>query len=108
MGDHPSVANQIAVRGSLNATADATWGKTMQDLMARADVKLHGGVQPAKGGTSTPVDGIIHAQYMAKSGQLAFQQSSIRTPGTSVTINGTISDNAVLQILVNSNDLART
>ncbi len=77
----------------------------MQDLIARADVTLQGGVQPSKGGTSTPVDGVIHTRYMAKSGQLAFQQSSIRTPGTSIAINGTISDNAALQIRVNSNDL---
>ena len=104
-GSSSSVANQIAVRGSLNATADATWGKTMQDLLARADVTLQAAVQPAKGGTSTPVDGAIHARYMAKSGQLAFQQSFIRTPGTSVAINGTISDNAALQIRANSNDL---
>ena len=33
------------------------------------------------------------------------QQSFIRTPGTSVAINGTISDNAALQIRANSNDL---
>jgi len=104
-GSSSSVANQIAVRGSLNASADAAWGKTMQDLAARADVTLQGAVQPSKGGTSTPIEGAIHTRYMAKSGQLAFQQSSIRTPGTSITINGTLSDNAALQVRANSNDL---
>lgn len=79
-GSSSSVANQIAMRGSLNATADATWGKTMQDLIARADATLQGEVQPSKGETSTSVDGVTHIRYLAKSGQLAFQQSSIRTP----------------------------
>ncbi len=42
-GSSSSVTNQIAVRGSINATADATWGKTMQDLLARADATLQAG-----------------------------------------------------------------
>ena len=100
-----SVADQIALRGLLNATADATWGKTMQDLLARADATLQGSAQPAKGGTATPINGVIHTRYIGKRGQLAFEQSYIRTPGTSIALNGTISDNAALQIRANSNDL---
>ena len=100
-----SVANQIALSGSLNATADATWGKTMQDMLARADATLQGRAQPAKGGTATPINGVIHTRYIGKRGQLAFEQSYVRTPGTSIALNGTISDNAALQIRATSNDL---
>ena len=46
-----SAASEIAVRGSVNATADATWGKSMQDLLARGDATLQASAQPAKGGT---------------------------------------------------------
>jgi translocation and assembly module TamB len=100
-----SVANQIALSGSLNATADATWGKTMQDMLARADATLQGSAQAAKGGTATPINGVIHTRYIGKRGQLAFEQSYVRTPGTSITLNGTISDNAALQVRATSNDL---
>ena len=100
-----SVANQIVVRGSLNATADATWGKTMQDLLARADATLQASAQPAQGGTATPINGVIHTRYAGRSGQLSFDQSYLRTQQTSVALNGTISDNAALQLRVNSNDL---
>jgi len=100
-----SVANQLALSGSLNATADATWGKTMQDMVASADATLQGSAQPAKGGTATPINGVIHTRYTGKRGQLAFEQSYARTPGTSIALNGTISDNAALQIRATSNDL---
>ncbi len=100
-----SAADQIALRGLLNATADATWGKSMQDMLASADATLQGSAQPAKGGTATPINGVIHARYVGKRGQLAFEQSYVRTPGTSIALNGTISDNAALQIRATSNDL---
>jgi translocation and assembly module TamB len=100
-----SVANQIVLSGSLEASADATWGKTMQSMLARADATLQGSAQPAKGGTTTPIQGVIHTRYIGKSAQLAFEQSYIRTPGTAIALNGTISDNAALQIRANSNDL---
>lgn len=99
------VANQIAMSGLLNATADATWGKTLQDVLARADATLQGSAQPAQGGTATPINGVIHTRYSGKGGQLAFEQSYIRTPGTSIALNGTISDRAALQIRAASNDL---
>ena len=97
MASSSSVTNQIALHGSVDATADATWGTTMQDLLARADATLQANVQPAQGGTATPMNGVIHARYAGKSGQLSFDQSYIRTSQTSVTLNGTISDHAALQ-----------
>ena len=100
-----SVTNPIALRGTVDATADATWGTTMQDLLARADATLQANVQPAQGGTATPVNGAIRARYAGKRGQLSFDQSYIRTSQTSVTLNGTISDHPALQARVNSNDL---
>ena len=99
------VTNQVALRGSADATADATWGTTTQDLLARADATLQANVQPAQGGTATAVNGAIHARYAGKSAQLSFDQSYIKTSQTSVTLNGTISDHAALQARVNSNDL---
>jgi translocation and assembly module TamB len=104
-GSSSSAANQIALRGSLNATADATWGKTMQNLLARADATLQAGVEPAKGGSTTALNGVIHTRYIGKSGQLAFDRSYLRTSTTMVTLNGTVGDKAALQVRVNSEDL---
>ena len=97
MASSSSVANQIALRGSLNATLDANWGTTMQDLLARADAKLQANAQPAQGGAATPMNGVIHARYAGRSGQLSFDQSYIKTSQTSVMLNGTISDHAAFK-----------
>ena len=54
-------ANQIALRGLLNATADATWGKTMQDMLAALTPRFKGVLSRRKAaqqllstGSSTP------------------------------------------------------
>ena len=97
--------DQIVVRGSMNATADATFDKTMQNLLARADATVQANAQPAQGGTITPINGAIHTRYSGRSGQLSFDQSDLRTPQSSISLNGTISDHASLQVRFNSNDL---
>ena len=100
-----SVANQIVVRGSMNATADATFDKTMQNLLARADATVQANAQPAQGRTITPINGAIHTRYSGRSEQLTFDQSDLRTPQSSISLNGTISDHASLQVRFSSNDL---
>ena len=100
-----SLKNQIVVRGSMSATADATFDKTMQNLLARADATLQANAQPAQGGTITPINGAIHTRYSGKSGELSFDQSDLRTPQSSISLTGTVSDHASLQVRFNSNDL---
>jgi hypothetical protein len=100
-----SLSNQIVVRGSMSATADATFDKTMQNLVARADATLQASAQPAQVGTITPINGAIHTRYSERSGQLSFDQSDLRIPQNSISLNGTISDHASLQVRFNSNDL---
>jgi len=100
-----SVTNQIVVRGSMNAIADATFDKTMQNLLARADATVQANAQPAQGGTITPINGAIHTRYSGRSEQLTFDQSDLRTSQSSISLNGTISDHASLQVRFVSNDL---
>jgi translocation and assembly module TamB len=100
-----AMRNQIILRGSMNASADATWGKTMQDLMTRAEATLQASAQPTKGGTATPINGIVHAGYAGAKQQLSLTQSYVRTPQTSITLNGTVSNNSALQVRVESNEL---
>jgi autotransporter translocation and assembly factor TamB len=99
------LTNQIVVRGSMNATADATFDKTMQNLLVRTDATLQANAQPAQGGTVIPINGAIHTRYSGRSGELSFDQSDLRTPQNSISLNGTISDHASLQARFNSNDL---
>jgi len=101
----PESSNRAAAQGSLSANADAKWGKTMADLVARADVTLRGGLQPAHGGPETPVNGLVHARYAAPTETLSFTQSFLRTPQTSVSLDGTVSKQSALQVRVESQEL---
>ncbi len=100
-----SSMQQVAIRGQLNATADATWGKSFNDLVARTDATVKAGVSPTGGGNPLPVNGIVHARYTAPSKTITLTQSYLRTPQTAITLNGTVSNRSSLQIQLRSSDL---
>ena len=43
--------------------AHATWGKSLNNLSAQAEISLHASMKPPSGETATPVNGLIHASY---------------------------------------------
>ena len=88
--------------GNISANAEASWAKSISNLIAHSDVNI----QAALGqNPSTPLNGEIHADYAARTQQLALRQSYIRTPQTSITLDGRISELSQLQIRMHSNDL---
>ncbi len=124
----------VALAGTLNATATASWGKTMNDLVARADAGIHGDVSgthkrgeskaPAPSSSANanlmdvanttpenanagviPVDSEIHATYTRADGRLQLVNSYVRTRQTTLTLNGTVSKNSSLAIRLQANDL---
>jgi translocation and assembly module TamB len=101
----PVSTERAVMRGAINATANAAWGKTFRNLLANAEVNLATHMQPAKGGNSTPVNGLVHAQYDAANETLALRQSHIRTPQTTVSLEGTVSKRSSLQVAVNASQL---
>jgi translocation and assembly module TamB len=82
---------QVDVRGGLSATADAAWGKTMNDLVAHAEAKLDGSLGRPNGET-IPMNGVVHARYAARSQRIALDRSYLRTPQSSLTLNGSVSN----------------
>lgn len=105
-------ASTVPVHGRVDATADATWGKTASDLLAHANATLHGSMGPAAGDvrstgaqSTLPIDGVVHAVYSAATGQATLNNSYLRTPRTSLDLNGTISKSSALQVQMRSTDL---
>ncbi|MFP5207569.1 MAG: translocation/assembly module TamB domain-containing protein, partial [Acidobacteriota bacterium] len=112
----------VGLAGTLNATATATWGKTMNDLAAHIDAGIHADVsnrqkQPAGAqlrnaaamkGTpaSIPVESEIHGTYTRANGNLQLVNSYLRTANTSLTLNGTVSRNSSLAIRLQAGDLS--
>ena len=97
---------QIGVTGSLNANADATWGKSFDDLVAKSDATLQAKVNPAQsGGQAVPIDGVFHARYSAPAKEVTLTNSYVNMPQTSLNLNGTVSERSSLQVQLQANDL---
>src|SRR4051812_26726064 len=97
---------QLGLTGSLNADADATWGKSFDDLVAKSDATLQAKVIPAQGGgQAVPVDGVFHARYSAPTKEVTLTNSYVNLPQTSLNLNGTVSERSSLQVQLQANDL---
>ena len=90
--------------GTMNATADADWGKTFNQLVARADANLQGQLSPARS-KALPLNGVLHATYAAAAKEISLRQSYLRTPQSSLTLNGIVGDRSNLQLQMQSGDL---
>ncbi len=114
LGPSASTGN-VAITGALNADAKASWGKTFNDLVAKADATI---TAQAKGAPSAahaspagatpaaiPVNSAIHATYTAANQQLALAQSYLHTPATNLTMNGVIGKRSSLAVHLKANDL---
>jgi translocation and assembly module TamB len=97
---------QVALTGRVNADADATWGRTFDDMKAKADATLNAGIAPAKGNAApVPLNGVIHGTYANATKVIALSNSYVRLPQTSLNLNGTVSNRSALQVGLQSNDL---
>lgn len=96
----------LKVDGRVNAIADATWGKTFNNLVAHTEATVRGSLAPAKdSGKAVPIDGEVHARYLAANNEIALSQSYLRTAQTSLTMNGVVSRRSSLQVRLQSNEL---
>ncbi len=100
----PAMKN-VGLAGGVNATADAAWGKTFNDLTARTDATLNARLSSANGTAAVPLTGVIHARYAAPAKQITLNQSYVRTPQTSLTLNGAVSNRSALQVNLQSQNL---
>ncbi|HYX52048.1 MAG TPA: translocation/assembly module TamB domain-containing protein [Candidatus Limnocylindrales bacterium] len=88
--------------GNLNADAQVSWIKSISNLTASANATLQAAIGQ---NPSTPIDGVIHADYSAARQEVALHQSYIKTPKTSINLDGKVSELSQLQIRMHSDDL---
>lgn len=97
----------VALNGTVNADVNATWGKTTNNLVARADATMQASAAPntAAKTASVPLSGVIHARYSAARNEVTLASSYLRMPQTSLTLNGTLSERSSLAVLMQSSNL---
>jgi translocation and assembly module TamB len=104
LANSPSL-RPVALNGTVNADADAAWG-TLDNLVARADATIRASATPSTGRTNAlPLSGAIHARYAAAGNEITLANTYLRTPQTSLTLNGTVSQHSSLAVEMQSADL---
>jgi translocation and assembly module TamB len=100
----PSLRN-LQASGTLNGNVAATWGKTMDNLVANANVFVNGAAAPA-GQQMMPVTGAIHARYNAATKAITLQNSQLRTPMGVLAMNGTLGNASAMTLNLQNVNLA--
>jgi translocation and assembly module TamB len=94
----------VSLGGVLSADANAAWGKTFDALVAHADATVHGKVSGQ--GKEVPIESALHGNYTAKNHELALKQSFLKTPQSTLTMNGVVSQRSSLDLKFQSNNLS--
>jgi translocation and assembly module TamB len=115
----------VNLAGELNASLDASWKKSFNDLIVHTDATIHGQaraasltaanlkqtrttntVAPANSSAAAiPIDGEVHGVYTGDNGQIALSKSFLKTPQTVLTMNGVVSNQSALDVAFHANDL---
>ena len=103
----PKATANVKLTGTANATLEAAWHGSMQDLSVRSDDTLQASVAPAKStnGVTVPVQGVLHADYSGRTKTITLTQSTLKTSQTTIYLNGTAGERSAMQIRMQANDL---
>jgi len=102
-----AVANDVALRGVLNGTVHAKWGRTFNDLVAQTTLLIRGNLYAkTNNANALPISGVIHGAFSAANQQVKLTNSYLQMPQTSLTMNGTVSRRSSLAVRFQSGDLA--
>ena len=105
-----AATKNVALRGALNGTVQAKWGRTLGDLVARTSLSIRGDISNAQAAqpnkSALPISGVIHGAYSAVDQQVEFTNSYLRMPQTLLRMDGTASRRSSLSVHFKSTDLA--
>jgi translocation and assembly module TamB len=103
-----AMPKNVAPGGVLNAQANAAWGKTFDNVVAHADATVQGRVTGSGNGIPQviPVNSEVHGTYTGSSQELALKQSYLRTPQSTLTMDGVVSQRSSLNLKFQSNNLS--
>jgi translocation and assembly module TamB len=99
---------EVELTGRLDGTISAGWRGSLEGLQVRSDATIaaQAPVGQRQGHPSAiPVEGALHLGYDAASDVLSLQRTYLRTPQTTLTLDGTLGNQSRLGIKVQSGDL---
>ena len=104
-----AATKNVKLRGVLNGTVQAKWGRTIDNLVAQANMSIRGDVSSVHAeqpnANALPISGVVHGTYSAANEQIELNNSYLQMPQTSLTMNGTVSQRSRLAVHFKSADL---
>ncbi|MBV9888490.1 MAG: translocation/assembly module TamB domain-containing protein [Acidobacteria bacterium] len=91
----------VASTADLDVSAD--WKGSTSNAIAHARAQLHSIPNPPA--NANPVDGTVVVDYDAARNRASFQQSSLRTGNTELSLSGVVSKDSALQVRLTTHDL---
>jgi translocation and assembly module TamB len=102
--------SNVVLTGTLNSQLDAAWGKTLDQLAVQTSATINAQISRSNGGgvsaTIVPLNGTVHGSYSNASQQIALRQSYVRTPQTSLEMNGVMSKHSSVALRLQTKDLS--
>ena len=112
----------LRISGAVNATTNVSWGKTLSDLTAQANVAVNGEVtnrqavqkqraQQVKAASGAgvpgaiPVNSVIHAAYNNRSRTLELTNTYLSAAQTDLNLNGTVGKSSELAVHLEAKNL---
>jgi len=98
---------RMPVTGTADARVQASWTGSLNNMHALSDLTLRAAIwnslsNPA---AATPVNGTVHLAYDAPRNMLTLHQTELRSPLTSVILDGELSHHSGLQVHVTAGDV---
>ena len=99
----------LALLGRLDGTADVSWAGSVKNISAHSDLSLRAAANSGtnRSSSAVPVDGSIHVTYDGPRNIIAFRQTTLHIPSTTLAVAGEVSNHSNLQIQAKTDDLAQ-
>lgn len=94
----PPALQKAGLAGTASGRVHATWGKTMNDLLAQSDLSLNGSMTPQPGAAAVPLQGTIHANYNGATKAIALNNSYVRAGDMTLNLNGAVGTHSALSL----------
>jgi translocation and assembly module TamB len=104
---HRAELNRVALNGTVDGAARASWVGSINNLISQCDLHLQGTANSTTypSDRATPLEGTVHVSYNRPQNILTFQPTTLRFGSLSLGIVGDIGDHSNLKIDAAANDL---
>jgi translocation and assembly module TamB len=99
----PSKTQSPQIASTADLDVDAGWKGSASNAIAHAKVALRATPNPPN--NAIPIDGNVVVDYDAARNRTSFQQSSLRTGNTELSLSGVVSKDSALQVHLTTKDM---